>query len=163
MTLANGHDGVQVEGHLPLAALLCGTFDIGEIIVPGLLPDPNQELCELPARRARLRQQFGQRVLQQFVRKQERRFERHGLQTAALAWPRRDFDIRILIQEPTRVLAEDPRQHSQHFGGGHALAGFHHAQVGHRRRAPRIHLNAACRELIEGQAVALAQRTQLRP
>ncbi len=81
---------------------------------------------------AGLRQQLGQRVLQQFVREQERRFQRHGLQTAALARRGSRLDLGVLIEKPARILAENARQHVQHLGGRHALAGLDHAQIGHR-------------------------------
>ncbi len=162
MTLADRHERAQGQGQLPIAALLRGTLDIGKIVVPRLLPYANQQLGELPARGAGLRQQLGQCVLQQLVREQKRRLQRHGLQAAALMRRGHGLDGRILVQEPARILAEDSGQHLQHLGRRHALAGFHHAQVGHRRRAAGVDLHATRRQFIQGQAVALAQRAQLR-
>ena len=72
------------------------------------------------------------------------------------------LDLGVLVQEPARILAEDAGQHLQHLGRGHALAGLHHAQVGHRRRAAGVDLHATRRQFIQRQAIALAQRAQLR-
>src|SRR5271155_1389791 len=49
MLPANRDERIQREGHLPLAALLRRAFYVGKIIVPGLLPDSDQELRELAA------------------------------------------------------------------------------------------------------------------
>jgi hypothetical protein len=80
---------------------------------------------------------------------------------AALALRGSRLDLGVLVEKPARILAEDAGQHVQHVGRGHALAGLHHAEVGHRGRARRIDLHAARRQFIERQAVALAQRAQL--
>ena len=51
---ANALETFEGQRQLALADRLGRTFDIGEIIVMGLLPDADQELCELPARSAGL-------------------------------------------------------------------------------------------------------------
>jgi len=75
---------------------------------------------------------------------------------------RGDLEFRVLVEEPTGVLAENPREHLQHLGGGHALARFHHAEIGHRRRPLGVDLDAARRQFVQGEAVAFAQAAQFR-
>src|SRR5579862_3368597 len=62
VALADVHQILEREGHLAFSALFGGPLDVGEIVVASLLPDPNQQLSELPARRAGLRQKFRQRA-----------------------------------------------------------------------------------------------------
>ena len=56
---------------------------------------------------------------------------------------------------------EHAGQQLEQVGGGRALAALDHAQVRDRRRPLRVALDAARRELLERQSVALAQRAQL--
>ena len=106
VTLADRHQCIQGQRHLAAAALLGGALDVGKAVVAGFLPDPDQQVRKLTARGAGLRQQLGQRVLQQFIGKQERRLERHGLEAAAL--PRgRHLDLGVFVEKPSRIAPED--------------------------------------------------------
>ena len=103
----------------------------------------------------------GSAMLQQVVGEQESRLQRHRGQSAAGGRLRLGRELRVLIQEPARRLAEDARQQREHVAGGHALAVLDHAEVRNRRRRGRIDLHAARRQLFERQAIAFAQRPQL--
>jgi hypothetical protein len=48
---------------------------------------------------------------------------------------RRGLDLGVLIEKPARILAEDSGEHVERGGRRHALAGLHHAEIGHGRRA----------------------------
>ena len=163
MLLADGHHRIQGQRHLAFAAFFRRAFDVGEIVVTRFLPDSDQQLRKLPPRSAGLREQLGQRVLQQFVREQERRLQGHGFQASPLALCRCGFDLGVLIEKPAHVLAEYAGQHLQHIGRGHALTGLHHAQIGHRGSRCRIDLHAPRRQFIQRESIALAQRPQLGP
>jgi len=80
---------------------------------------------------------------------------------AARALRGNGFHLRVLIEKPARLLAEDVRQHLQHVGRRHALSRLHHAEVGDRRRPRRVDLHAARGKLVQSEAIALAQRPQL--
>ena len=161
--LAETDHGVEVERHLALAALFRRALDVRKIVVTGFLPYTDEQLRELAPRRAGLRQELGQRILQKLVRKQERRLERHRLETAALAPRRCGFDVGVLVEKPACILAENSREHLEGRRRRRALAGLHHAQIGHRGGLRGIDVHTARRELVERQAVALAQGAQLRP
>ena len=52
------------QRHFPPAGRLGSTFDVGKVVLVGLLPDANEQPRELRPRRAGLHQQFRQCVLQ---------------------------------------------------------------------------------------------------
>jgi len=85
-----------------------------------------------------------------------------GSETAPGTIPWRRLDLRVLVEEPAWILAEDAGEHGERVGGRRALARFHHAQIGHRGRAFGIHLHAARGQFVERESVALAERAQLR-
>ena len=85
VALADVHQILERERHLALAALLRRPLDVRKIVVPRFLPDADQQLRELPPRRAGLRQQLRQGVLQQLMGEQKCGLQRHRLETAAAA------------------------------------------------------------------------------
>ncbi len=154
---------VHLQRETPLANLLGGALQVGEVVARAFLVGADQQLRELLAAGARLGEQFRQRCLQQFLGEQEGGLERHAFRAAALRPLRRAaVVIGVLVVEPGDIALEDARQQLDHVLGRLALAALDHAQIGDRGRRGRVHLHAARRELIERHAVALAQRAQLR-
>src|SRR5271154_2681154 len=96
------------------------------------------------------------------MREQKRRLQGHGREAATLALRRSDFHLGVLVKKPTRILAENAGEHLEHFRRRHALSRLHHAEIGHGRGTRGVDLDASRRELIQGEAVALAQGPQLR-
>ena len=121
----------------------------------------DQQVRELAAGRAGLREQLGNRELQQFVGEQESGLERH----AARGRLGRRIDRILLerfVEEPLGLFLKDLGDDHEQPLGGRSLAVFDHRQVRDRRAGLGIGLHAAYRQVLEGQVVALAQALDLR-
>ena len=116
---------------------------------------------ELPPGGAGLRQQLGDGCLQQLLGKQERGLERHAGGAAGALARRRGLPFGIAVEKPARLALEHRRQQREHIVRRNPLAALDHAQVGDRWGAVRIELDAARRQLFQGQPVTLAQGAQL--
>jgi hypothetical protein len=144
-----------------LADALGRALQVGEVIARHLLVRADQQVCELAPAGSGLRQQFGDRGLQQLLGEQERRLQRHPGGAAGLRRPGLAGDIDLFVQEPADLALEHAGQQRQDVLGGHALAGLDHAQVGHRRRHLRVGLDAAAGEFLQSESIALADAAQL--
>jgi hypothetical protein len=161
MVLAQAHQLVHPERELPLADPLGRALEVGKVVARHLLVRADEEVGELPPGRPRLGEQLGDGRLEEVLGEQERRLERHR-RRAAGTLARRLVDLAVAVEEPARLLLEHRGEQAEHVLRRHALAALDHAQVRHRRRGARVELDAARRELLEREAVALAQRAQLR-
>src|SRR5215469_15598272 len=70
--------------------------------------------------------------------------------------------MRTLIEKPRWGTLEYPGEQLEQCRRRQALAALDHAEIRHRRREVGIALDAAHRQLLECESVALAQCTQLR-
>ncbi len=137
-------------------------LEIRKVVVRHLLVQTDEQMCELTARRAGLRQQFGNRRLQQLLREQERGLEGHGRRRAGGRLARSGyFGRRIVVEKPARLALKQHREEREHFIGWHAFAAFDHAQVRHRRSGFPVELDAAGGEFLERKPVALPQCADL--
>ena len=82
VVLAQAHQVVGAERKPALADAFGRSLEIGKVVARHLLVRADQQVRELPAGGAGLRQQLGDRRLQQFLGKQERRLERHARRAA---------------------------------------------------------------------------------
>ena len=71
-------------------------------------------MSELAPARAGLRQELGNRRLQQILRKQEQRFEWNARRCACRMLAANGRKLRILIEEPRGLALEDVRDHAEH-------------------------------------------------
>jgi hypothetical protein len=156
------HQVVRVEREAPLAHALGGALEVGEVVARHLLVRADQQVRELPAGGAGLGKELRDRRLQHIPGEQERGLERHagGAAAAPAARGRRRRGI-AAVEEPARLALEDAREQRQHLLRRHALAALDHREVGDRGGPARVLLDAARRELLQGEAVALAQGAQL--
>src|SRR6476661_10295193 len=120
-------------------------------------------MSELAPARAGLRQELGNRRLQQILRKQERRFEWNARRCACRVLAANGGKLRILIEEPRGLALEDVRDYAEHLLRRIATAALDHAEIRHRWRRPRIELRAARRQVLERDSIRFAQRAQFRP
>ena len=139
----------------PLAHVVGGALQVGEIIARQLLMRADEKVRELPAAGAGLGEQLRYRHLQQALGEQERRLERDACDGAAKGG-RGQLEIRALVEEPRRGTLKYRGEKLEQPPGGGALAALDHAQVGDRGRDAGVTLNTAHRQLFQGQAVALA-------
>jgi hypothetical protein len=89
----------------------------------------DQEMRELPPRGAGLRQQLGDRRLQQVLGKQKSRLERHARQAAGATLRRGGLYFRVAVEEPARLALKQRRQQPEHVFGRHPLAALDHREV----------------------------------
>ncbi len=159
--LAQAHQVVGVQRESSLADAFRRSLEVGEVVAGHFLMRANQQMRELPPGGAGLRQQLGDRRLQQVLRKQERGFERHACCAARALPGHSGLRFRIAVEKPARFALKKRRQQAEHVFRRHALAALDHGEVGDRRGPARIKLDAAGRQLFEGQPVAFAQGAQL--
>lgn len=77
--------------------------------------------------------------------------------------PGGQLNFGVLIEKPPGILLKHGRQLFQERGGGNALPGLDHAEVGDGGGHGGIQLDTACRKILQGQSVALPQAADLRP
>ncbi len=121
----------------------------------------DEQVRELPASGAGLREQLGDGRLQHILREQERWLERHALRAAARTLGALGAQVGVLVEKPARVALKNASEQIQQPGRRRALAALDHAQVRHRGRKLGIALDAAGRHLFEREAIAFAQRAKL--
>src|SRR4030088_2678352 len=121
----------------------------------------DEKVRELPAAGAGLGEQLRYRHLQQALGEQERRLERYACGGAS-GGGRGQLEIRALVQKPRGRTLKYRRQKLEQLARGGALAALDHAQVGDRGGECGIALNAAHRQLLESQSVALAYPAHFR-
>ena len=112
-------------------------------------------MSELTVSGTGLRQQFRDSELQQRLREQESRFQRH----AAHGRPGRDVDCRVVqrfVKKPVRFLLENLGDDLQQALGRDALAVFDHRQVGNGGAGLGVDLHATYRQVFQREVVPLA-------
>ena len=134
--LAQPQQVVGRERELALADALGRALEIGEVVARHFLVRADQQVRELPPGGAGLREQLGNRRLQQLLGEQERGLERHAGRAAGASFAAPSASMSgVAVEEPARLALEQRRQQPEHLVGGHALAALDHAR-GTRPRAP---------------------------
>ena len=161
--LAQAQQVLDLEREAPLADALGRALEVREVVARHLLVRADQQVRELPAGGAGLREQLGDRRLQQLLRKQERGLERHAGRAAGALGARRGGAIsRVVVEKPARLALEERSTRSSSTSSeGTRLPLSIMLRVGHRGRALRVELGAARGQLFQREAVALSQRAQL--
>src|SRR5262249_427795 len=154
------HQLLDRERKAPFADAVGGALEVGEVVARHFLVRADEQVCELPSGGPGLREQLGDRCLQQTLGEKKRRLERDARRCAAInRW--REIEVRVLIEKPGRRALKHSREELEQLWRGRALAALDHAQVGDRGRDVRFLLDAAYRQLLQRQSVAPAYRAQL--
>ena len=98
-----------------LADAVRGALEVGKVVARHLLVGADEQMRELPAAGAGLREQLRDRRLQHVLGKEERRLERHLRRTAARGRRRGQLEVGALVEEPLRVALEHLGQKLEHF------------------------------------------------
>ena len=158
---AETHQLFGAEREFAVSDAFRRSLEIRKIVARHLLMRADQQMRELPPSGSGLRQELGDRCLQQRLGEQKRGLERHAGGAAGALAERRGLPFGIAVEKPARLPLEHRRQQREHIFRRNPLAALDHAQVGDRWGAVRIELDAARRQLFQRQPVTLAQGTQL--
>src|SRR5262249_39456767 len=115
VTAAEAPQVLDREREAPLADVVGGALEVGEVVARDLLMRADQEVRKLPPARAGLGEELRDRRLQQRLREEERGLERHPA-AAAAARAREHARVRVLIEEPLGAALEDRREQLEQSG-----------------------------------------------
>src|SRR6185437_15450308 len=102
VALAEALQVVDRQGKFALADTIRRAFEVGEVVARHLLVGADEKMRELPAAGAGLGEELRDRRLQDVLRKQEGRLERHLRGPRGGDGGRRQLEVCAFVEEPLR-------------------------------------------------------------